>query len=181
MNETDHTTDTSAALNGRCTTRMTRRRRVVFALVSLAGLLLVGELIVRLLHLSPVLYTPPRLDPPDIRTVDYIPPGINVYPPNSTFAQVYDLRGDDRGYFAPDGRIVYRMNEHGLRGPSITVEKPPNTFRVLCLGDSFTFGEGVRQHDTYPTRLQALLSQAMPDKTVEVLNAGVRGYGTRHE
>jgi lysophospholipase L1-like esterase len=47
---------------------------------------------------------------------------------------------------------------------------PKKKPRILCLGDSFTFGPYLANHDTYP----GLLQQKYPDK--EVINAGICGY-----
>lgn len=46
--------------------------------------------------------------------------------------------------------------------------------RVAVLGDSFTEGQGVKEADTYPRRLEALLNAAEPGRW-EVLNWGRRG------
>jgi lysophospholipase L1-like esterase len=66
--------------------------------------------------------------------------------------------------------VEYRINNLGFRGQDITVEKPPGIRRVLCLGDSFTFGEGVREKDAWPQRLGQILGA----KT-QVINAGLQG------
>ncbi|MDP6932848.1 MAG: hypothetical protein QGG40_08015 [Myxococcota bacterium] len=54
-------------------------------------------------------------------------------------------------------------NSLGLRGPEVQVPAPG--FRIVCLGDSVTFGWGVEFEETYPARLAA-------DLGVEVINAG---------
>lgn len=46
--------------------------------------------------------------------------------------------------------------------------------RVAVLGDSFTEGQGVKEPDTYPRRLEALLNASGPERW-EVLNWGRRG------
>ena len=46
---------------------------------------------------------------------------------------------------------------------------------ILCLGDSITYGYGVADQDTYPTRLQLLLDRNDPGHYA-VLNAGVDAY-----
>jgi lysophospholipase L1-like esterase len=46
--------------------------------------------------------------------------------------------------------------------------------RVAVLGDSFTEGQGVKEADTYPRQLEALLNEAQPGEW-EVLNWGRRG------
>jgi lysophospholipase L1-like esterase len=68
-----------------------------------------------------------------------------------------------------------RVNRLGLRGAEIEADKTPGVFRVLCLGDSVTFGFKVRDAESYPARLQVLLRI---DRPVEVLNAGVPGYSS---
>ena len=69
-------------------------------------------------------------------------------------------------------------NSRGIRGSREYAEAPPpGTHRVLCLGDSFTFGPGLRDDETMPARLEAALNA---DGTArwEALNLGVEGYGT---
>src|SRR5688572_1482967 len=46
----------------------------------------------------------------------------------------------------------------GFRGPTPGVPKPAGTLRVLCLGGSTTYGDGLEDGDTYPVRLQELLA-----------------------
>lgn len=58
-------------------------------------------------------------------------------------------------------------NSLGLRGPEAG---PKRGLRVLALGDSFTFGVGAEQEETWPARLEKLLG-------AEVLNAGAPGFG----
>jgi lysophospholipase L1-like esterase len=77
------------------------------------------------------------------------------------------------------------VNALGLRGPETTREKPPGTYRILCLGGSTTFGTGATgDAQTYPAQLQEILNRAAAaghapaDRTYEVLNCGVSGYNT---
>jgi lysophospholipase L1-like esterase len=67
-------------------------------------------------------------------------------------------------------------NAFGLRGPETTLEPPPGGFRVACVGDSITFGWGVTEAESYAGLLQSRLSDALPGRRVEVLNAGVPGF-----
>jgi lysophospholipase L1-like esterase len=75
------------------------------------------------------------------------------------------------------GRHPVTINSHGTRGEEFPAEKPAGTFRVLCVGDSRTFGWGLGDRDTYPAMLQdslrALVGKA---RRVEVINAGVNGW-----
>lgn len=73
----------------------------------------------------------------------------------------------------------YEINSDGYRGPLVPLEKASGEFRVICLGDSCTFGVGpipIRAHETYPAVLQDLLQKAMPGRKVSVLNFGCPGY-----
>src|SRR6185295_1568397 len=49
------------------------------------------------------------------------------------------------------------------------------------LGDSFAFGEGVREEDTFAARLSGLLTKMYLPKRVESINAGVQALGTPDE
>lgn len=61
----------------------------------------------------------------------------------------------------------------GFRGPAPAVPKPDGVRRVLCLGGSTTYGDGLADGETYPERLGERLGAG-----VEVVNAGVPGYTT---
>jgi len=50
--------------------------------------------------------------------------------------------------------------------------KNPSWFRVLVLGDSLTYGEGIEEQFTYPRQLERLLRRHW---RVEVVNAGIDG------
>jgi lysophospholipase L1-like esterase len=72
----------------------------------------------------------------------------------------------------------YAINSLGLRGKDFPIEKNKDTFRLVCLGDSITFGWRVEFEDAYPERLEAKLRSGFRDKNVEVINAGVLGYSS---
>jgi len=61
------------------------------------------------------------------------------------------------------------INELGLRGGRLAGESPR---RILVLGDSFTFGAGVADQDTFVAHMDAALG---PEFTV--INGGQPGYG----
>lgn len=75
-------------------------------------------------------------------------------------------------------RITYYVstNSLGLRGGELTIEKSKNAYRVICLGDSITFGHGVAAEDCFCALLERRLRKADPSRTYEVINAGVPGY-----
>jgi lysophospholipase L1-like esterase len=67
-------------------------------------------------------------------------------------------------------------NGDRMRNPEVPIERGPNDFRVLSLGDSNTFGWGVRYQEAYPTVLAELLRKALPGWEIHVLNAACSGY-----
>ena len=119
---------------------------------------------------------PPRVEPAGFYPFARLSKGVRVYVPRAAWSHVYDVEADPRGYYRPDGRVDYRINNLGCRGEDITVEKRPGRKRVLCLGDSFTFGEGVRENDAWPQRLGKILGPGY-----EVINAGVQGNDLDNE
>lgn len=75
--------------------------------------------------------------------------------------------------------FTYRTNGHGLRDRDRSV-KSPGTRRVLVIGDSYTWGYAVAEHEAYPqVAEQQLAARHRPD--VEVINAGVPDYNSRQE
>jgi hypothetical protein len=94
------------------------------------------------------------------------------YNPGSTWGTGY--QDDDRREVLPEHRMIYRMNNEGFRDDDFTREKPPGTFRIAMVGDSFTLGEGVERGAIF-----ADLLEGMPvDRRIEVMNFGVNGYDT---
>jgi len=72
-----------------------------------------------------------------------------------------------------------RINSKGFRGPEFSEEKQQNTYRIINMGDSSTFGVGVPYGDLHSAVLKDMLNrQAQPQKRYEVINAGVPGYSS---
>jgi len=71
-------------------------------------------------------------------------------------------------------------NSYGLRDREFSAVPSPGVVRILCLGDSLTFGNGVSVEDTYPKQLEAWLGHEGTIK-YEVINAGVSAYDTWQE
>ena len=72
----------------------------------------------------------------------------------------------------PEFLVTATHDSFGHRGVPVGRERTPGRARVLVLGDSFTYGLGVEDDETYCARLQAEVP------ALEVVNAGVNGYGT---
>lgn len=79
-----------------------------------------------------------------------------------------------------DGVWYFDINGEGMRADrDYARTKPPNTFRIVSLGDSFTIGYEVAEKECFSRVLEReLRSQGLP---VEVLNAGVSGYSNAEE
>jgi len=106
---------------------------------------------------------------------------VYVNKPSATIRVVYD--SDPRGYFGRSRAVVHRTNALGFRGAAFAVPKPPGVFRIALLGDSVTFGEGVKDQDTFSERLRRLSAERriVPGASVETVNLGVGGFNTVQE
>jgi lysophospholipase L1-like esterase len=70
------------------------------------------------------------------------------------------------------------LNSLGFREREFGISKPPGTFRIVCVGDSWTFGANVNQKETYPQRLAGLIDRSYPGAGFEVLNLGTMAYSS---
>jgi hypothetical protein len=78
------------------------------------------------------------------------------------------------------GKVVWTYNNDTLNDRfDYTLDKPPRTYRIIAIGDSFTFGDHVNTADSWPEKLEDFLNtiHLCPayDK-YEVLNLGLRGF-----
>jgi len=83
----------------------------------------------------------------------------------------------DRGRYVHDDRLGY-LPRAGYAAPGLTIEadglrrtgEPTADEPILAVGDSFTFGDEVKDGQTWPAQLKLLTGR-------HVLNGGVSGYG----
>ncbi|MDD5026167.1 MAG: hypothetical protein PHH13_02200 [Candidatus Peribacteraceae bacterium] len=101
-----------------------------------------------------------------IQTVAPNPPPI--YRTNANPSISYELK-PNLDVKALRAKIV--TNAQGFRSPPISEEEP----LVAVLGDSVTFGYGLKNNETLPARLQELLPG------IQMLNAAVPGYNLTQE
>ncbi|MEM7356890.1 MAG: hypothetical protein AAF657_39115 [Acidobacteriota bacterium] len=75
---------------------------------------------------------------------------------------------------------TFTTNALGYRtGPA---EKKPGTFRVLFVGDSWTFGLGVKEEESFPKRFEGLANDhAGLDQAIEAWTLALPGYNTHAE
>jgi SGNH hydrolase-like domain, acetyltransferase AlgX len=92
----------------------------------------------------------------------------------------YRLEPDYRGVSTNRTEFTHQIaiNSRGLRGPEVG-EKTEGVCRILAIGDSFTFGVGVEDDETFPVLLaQKLTGLGVP---AESLNGGIPGIGVPQE
>lgn len=106
---------------------------------------------------------------PDAETFWKLRPGVVISEPRSILFQ---------------GRVA---NSLGYRNDDFALARPEGTTRIVCFGDSSTFGIGTPRGKTWPAQLEASLNadsdflrsqlpMVSPLTRVEVVNAGVPGY-----
>jgi lysophospholipase L1-like esterase len=84
------------------------------------------------------------------------------------------------GWSGREGAGAVVINSRGLRERELPLARPAGTRRILCLGDSVTFGHWVEAQQAFPRQLE----QALAGRTgtpVQVINAGVPGYSSFQE
>ena len=97
------------------------------------------------------------------------------YIPQATVVSEY--ASDPRGYFGPGNRVSHGHNALGLRDELHPVAKPEGELRILGLGDSYLWGQGVRTEDLLLTRLEVELEGDFPG-TLQTVNTAVPSMNT---
>jgi lysophospholipase L1-like esterase len=80
--------------------------------------------------------------------------------------------------------VPVKINSAGLRDREFSLSKPKDTYRILVLGDSITFGWGVEEEKTFAKVLESKLNESpLPGwpQHYEVINTGVGNYNTAQE
>ena len=71
---------------------------------------------------------------------------------------------------------IIEINSDSYRGKLYSEEKPEGVYRIIVLGDSFTFGSGVNINGTFPYIIEQMLNNGSKTE-YQVINLGVPGYG----
>lgn len=114
-----------------------------------------------------------------LRVIYGNPPSF-VYPQASHVVTEYNyqkLKPNQTGTYTLNKPV--RANSYGFRDFEWRVPKPAGIFRIMVVGDSMTFGVGVRGEDSFPKILERQLKRDFGN--VEVLSASVQGWDTWHE
>ncbi len=102
---------------------------------------------------------------------------LNILEKSST--QPFTLKKNSQGtHYDPrflEYNYTIKTNSLGYRNEEFKSEKPDNKYRIIILGDSFTFGYGIKDNKTYTKILQDLLNNITAQ--YQVINAGYKaGY-----
>lgn len=107
---------------------------------------------------------PTKITPRFVSASDY---GVRMNTPNERYVHT-----------SPEYQVSFAINARGLRADAETpYEKPEGVFRVVGLGDSFTFGYGAQSSETFLSVLEREASSNF-GCPVEVINMGVSGFST---
>jgi|GEM_PF-2030101 len=123
--------------------RFSRRNALLNAslvCISLAVAAVIGEIVLRALGYYGVRYS-------DVRLIEYVDDDVLDFRPIPNTTRIYN-------------NIVYKTNEFGWRDYPYSHSKPANTFRILVIGDSVTWGLGVSLERTYAKHLEKELNQS---------------------
>ena len=83
--------------------------------------------------------------------------------------------------YVKEGFSEGRFNREGFRDRERSVAKPPGTFRILVLGDSFVEALQVPLDDAFTAVLEDALRRRAGGDAIEVLAMGQSGFGTASE
>jgi hypothetical protein len=95
----------------------------------------------------------------------------------------YSHKPGAEGLWHKEGNAYIRINSAGLRDREHDLKKPPKTFRMAVLGDSYAEAMQLPMAQTFWVRLEKELSgcPAFAGQRIEVVNFGVSGFNTGQE
>lgn len=193
-----------AGKSGLTPERPSRPRRLLFILLYVAGLALFTEVAARaMVRLQPRLGGAPAGNGVDLEAAGKaigLDPYEMIDPHNHsnwrlragltmTFADVLEKKRSEGHLLAVQylekraaelnvhpGNTAIAIDAEGFRGPE--VDPGHRRFRILAIGDSCTFGTALGEEYPYPRVVERALGRA--GREVEVINAGVEGYGPKN-
>ena len=124
-------------------------------------MLVLGEVALRVIGLGHPYYSAPEL-----------------YRPSDDPRVLFEPRPSFSGF--SEG-VWLTTNSRGLRERELPLAKAAGTRRVVFLGDSVTFGAGVRDDEPFPRLLEAGVNGSADVGPIETVNTGVVGYNTVQE
>jgi lysophospholipase L1-like esterase len=137
-------------------------RAIGLGALAVAVALMAGQVAVRL-----------ALSPPSPAPAGRAPEGGLSAVPDPELAWIFPPHSEGDVWSATHTTRV-RTDHLGLRDPG---RRRGSSRRIVVLGDSYAFGWGVAEEESFPRQLERMLHGAYADAAVEVMNAGVPGYG----
>lgn len=147
--------------------------RLVLVIGSTTVALCAAEVCVRALGLE----VPPRPGAPKGKGLRFVkgPSGDRRHAPG-VYHQSYRLHRDD------EPRVTtITIDRRGFRNGVPAANDGGEKRLIACLGDSYTFGYGVDDDETWPFQLREALNSAAGSPVFETLNAGINGMNTAQE
>jgi hypothetical protein len=114
-----------------------------------------------------------------LRILGYTPYFLDAraFIPSPSAEILYELRPGFRGLYAG---VPISINSQGFRGRELSVEDDASALRIVVVGDSIAFGQGVSEQETLSEQLGDRLRRKL-SVPVEAVNLGVPGYDTCQE
>lgn len=137
---------------------------IILLFVSILVFLMIFELFLRLFMPQPL---NPLLFPTTERET------FGQYDPELGWSLKPDIESP---FFSSEYNVLVKQNQYGMRDKVYKKENDPKKIRIAVAGDSFAWGFGVENNQTFAKVLEEKLG-----KNFEVLNFGVSGYGTDQE
>ncbi|MFH1799440.1 MAG: SGNH/GDSL hydrolase family protein [Candidatus Omnitrophota bacterium] len=142
------------------------KKNLILVIFSLVLALVLGEFVLRIVGVDRVKFQ----EKPRTGWVD-VPE--NIWVEHHPVLGWYSQKNKTANLISPNfSPVEVHTDSAGFRGiREYSPEKPQGIIRIAVLGDSFVFGFGIQDGETFPALLES------QDKTREVLNLGVPGYG----
>jgi hypothetical protein len=136
-------------------------RNLLGATIALAGLLALAEVGLRIARL---------MEPPAVATTESGSLPLAIPSASTGWELLPAARATSQSESGVP--VLFRTNSLGLRGDEVSVPKPSEVYRIVCLGDEALLAPGVAEEQSLPGRLQQRL-QSTTRYSIEVLNAGL--------
>jgi len=143
---------------------LVRIKQLVFSWLLVAGVNVLGVLL-----LSEVA----------LRIIGYSHPTFYAYDSQRGWA----LKPEARGLWTDEGSNWVEINADGMHDREHSLKRPPNSYRIAVLGDSFTEAIQLPLNQNFSSVAEEALKTCplMVNHAPEVINFGVAGYGTAQE
>ena len=121
-----------------------------------------------------------KLPKPTIMVSQKLPYDSNYAQINPTYYDEQDIPYSVKSIEHTWG-IPVQYNKYLFREREFETPKPKGVYRIMVLGDSLTWGSGLKPEERYSGLLEVYLNNEFPHKHFEVLNFSRRGIPTTRE